>query len=128
MNQGSFLDYKRQVYNPGSPYPNPKISPLKNLPIDQSPQSFNSVSVDPSNPLKVVFSSSSKRKLNSARQDCSSPESPTSPQKRIKMMKPEDVKVMNEQLLKQFEDSQKKMNDKLLDNINEKLTKQTSDL
>ena len=60
MYPGSFKDYKEQVYNPGSPNPNPRSSPLRSLPKQPD---FDSLSINPSNPLKLVFSASKRKKV-----------------------------------------------------------------
>ena len=112
MNQGSFSQYKQQVYNPGSPHPNPRISPLKSLPIDQS-SPYNSAIVNPKNPLKIVFCS--KRKLSSDSE--TSPLSKPSPKKKFKMMSPEDVKLMTEGIMRQFREGQDESNKGLRDDI-----------
>jgi len=60
MNPESFANYQLKVYNPGSPYPDPEIKPLDQLP--------RFTSIDPDNPLKLTITS--KRKHST---DCSSP-------------------------------------------------------
>ena len=98
MNQGSFLAYKNQVYNPGSPNPNPKTSPLKILPKEhKSPSPYQSTP-DPDNPLKLTFSSKRKRA-----QEAKSPEIQN---KKQKMATKEEIKEMNEDLIKRFLDAQ----------------------
>jgi hypothetical protein len=111
MNQGSLLQYKQQVYNPGSPNPNPRISPLKSLAKDQ-PSPYNSAKVNPINPLKIVFRS--KRKLNS---DSESEASSPSPKKKLKMMSPTEVKTMTDGIMRQFREAQDESNKGLRDDI-----------
>ena len=77
MNQGSLFQYKQQVYNPGSPNPNPRVSPLKTLPKTLSP--YNKATINPNNPLKIVFGS--KRKHSDPE-----PEPNPSPIKKCKIM------------------------------------------
>ena len=98
MNQGSFLAYKNQVYNPGSPNPNPKTSPLKILPKEHKSPSPYSSTPDPDNPLKLTFSSKRKRA-----QEAKSPEIQN---KKQKMATKEEIKEMNEDLIKRFLDAQ----------------------
>ena len=86
MNPGSFKNYKDQVYNPGSPNPNPKSSPLKSLPKQSN---FDSLSINPTNPLKLIFSASKRKKS-------SSPEHTPSPRKKNKTMEPEEIKKLTE--------------------------------
>ena len=100
MHQESLVEYRNQVYNPGSPFPNPTSSPLKvlrskcNSPYLSTP--------NPENPLRVKFSYKRPRSL-----EFEESLSPTSPIKKVKMtMKKEDVDAsmaaMGESLLKQF--------------------------
>ena len=119
MNQGSLSNYKQQVYNPGSPNPNPTLSPLKCLPrtpLDNS--QYNIVTLDPENPLKLVIGSATKRKLSSDSDSSSNTE--TSPSKKLRMMTPEDVEKMNETLMNRFKQSQDEANKTLLSQITAK--------
>ena len=101
MNQESLFEYKNQVYNPGSPFPNPTSSPFKALRSTcNSP--YLSTTPNPENPLKVKISYKRPRSL-----EFEGSLSPTSPIKKVKMtMKKEDVDAsmaaMGESLLKQF--------------------------
>ena len=88
MNPGSLKHYKDQVYNPGSPNPNPKSSPLRSLPKQTN---FDSLSINPENPLKLVFSASKRKKSSSS-------ESSPSPKKKTKMMDPEEMKQLTENI------------------------------
>ena len=88
MNPGSLKHYKDQVYNPGSPNPNPKSSPLRSLPKQTN---FDSLSINPENPLKLVFSASKRKKSSSS-------ESSPSPKKKSKMMDPEEMKQLTENI------------------------------
>ena len=101
MNQSSFSNYIKEVYNPGSPNPNPKVSPLRSLPKDCiSP--FNSAKIDPKNPLKIVFGSKRKNPDSDSESDSESlHSSQPSPKKKLKMMKEEDVKAF----MKEFRES-----------------------
>ena len=96
MNQGSFQAYKNQVYNPGSPNPNPRTSPLRSLPKEQNSPYLSTP--DPENPLKITFSCKRKRPVESP--------SPGSPKKKPKMATKEEMEEMNEKLLQRFLDAQ----------------------
>ena len=102
MNQESFLAYKSQVYNPGSPYPNPSLSPVKPLLSKESKSPYSST-VNPENPLKITFSSS-KRKRNSGDSDLT--ESPCSPKKKPKMMSQKEIEKMTENVFQKFLNAQ----------------------
>ena len=109
MNQESFLKYKEQVYNPGSPNPNPSISPLKILPKDlQSP--YRSTP-DPENPLKITLSC--KRKRNNDPEGSSN--------KKQKMATKEEIEEMNEKLFKRFLDAQATSSRALCDEIKKEI-------
>ena len=125
MNQGSLLNYKQQVYNPCSPNPNPSLSPLKCLPRTDPHFQYNSVTINPDNPLKLTIGSASKRKLSGDLD--SSQETDTSPSKRMKMMSPEEVEKMNQSLMQKFQESQNAANQSLLLQITSKLDKHTEE-
>ena len=110
MNQESFLKYREQVYNPGSPNPNPSISPLKILPKDlESP--YRSTP-DPENPLKITLSC--KRKRTNELE--SSPNN-----KKPKMATKEEIEEMNEKLLKRFLDAQATSSRELCDEFKKEI-------
>ena len=86
MNQSSFSNYMKQVYNPGSPNPNPKVSPLRSL-QKTCISPYNSAKIDPQNPLKIVFGS--KRKNPDSDTDSDSETSYSlqpSPKKKLKII------------------------------------------
>ena len=91
MNQGSFISYKNQVYNPGSPNPNPRTSPLRALPKDpKSPSPYLSTP-NPDNPLRITFSAKRKREKEL--------KSPESPKKKQKMATKEEIENVTASLL-----------------------------
>ena len=96
MNQESFSIYKQQVYNPGSPQPNPKVSPLKSL---RKEHNYNFLTVNPENPLKLVFSAS-KRKAST------DSEPSVGPRKIAKTITPDDVKAMTQEVVRQIREGQ----------------------
>ena len=110
MNQGSFLAYKDQVYNPGSPNPNPKSSPLRSLP--KEPNSPFISTPDPENPLKLTLSCKRKRP---------EPNLSESPSKKLKMATKEEIKEMNEDLLKRFLDAQTESSKALCEDIKQEI-------
>ena len=106
MNQESLQSYKNQVYNPGSPNPNPNRSPLKSLPKTQNFPYTSSV--NPENPLKITLSTCKRKRISSS----SSPETPSSLAKKPKMNK-EEVKELTEDLLARFIAAQDKSSKEL---------------
>ena len=110
MNQGSFLSYKEQVYNPGSPNPNPKSSPLKALPKEPNSPFFSTP--DPENPLKLTLSCKRKRP---------DPNLSKSPSKKLKMATKEEMKEMHEDLIKRFLDAQTVSSKALCDEIKQEI-------
>ena len=88
MNPDSLKHYKEQVYNPGSPNPNPKSSPLKSLPKKSN---IDSLSINPENPLKLRFSTSKRKKSSST-------ERSPSPRKKSKRMEPEEIKKLTDNI------------------------------
>ena len=110
MNQGSFLAYKDQVYNPGSPNPNPKSSPLRSLP--KEPNSPFISTPDPENPLKLTLSCKRKRP---------EPNLSESPSKKLKMATKEEIKEMNEDLLKRFLDAQTESTKAICEDIKQEI-------
>ena len=87
MNPESLENYKLQVYNPGSPYPSPKADSFK---------AFPTVTIaNPEEPLKLTFSNRKRsRTVDSDESDLNE----TSPKKKPKMMKEEDVKALFKEL------------------------------
>ena len=113
MNQDSLNHYTSQVYNPGSPHPSPALEPFKTFPKDHN---FSSVKSDPSNPLKITFSS--KRKRDPSLDNMSSVESPNrSPAKKLKMLSTEDAEHFFDKLTKKFEERQDKVNAGMIDDM-----------
>ena len=94
MNQESLQSYKSQVYNPGSPNPNPSRSPLKTLRKKQNSPYISSL--NPENPLKITLSTCKRKRISS---DILEP--PDSLAKKPKMDK-EEVKELTENLLERF--------------------------
>ena len=72
MNPESLENYKRKVYNPGSPYPDPEVEPLDILP--------NYSLIDPNNPLKLTIG---KRKRFSASEEFQEESSQSTPKKNL---------------------------------------------
>ena len=107
MNQESFKDYKKKVYNPGSPHPNPVNT------------QYSTATPNPVNPLKVVFSS--KRKTGES--DTVGSESEP---KRAKMMGPEELKQFTDSIIQQFKVSQDASNEALKKDLIQKMDTQAS--
>ena len=109
MNPESFSDYRKKVYNPGSPYPSPQESNI----------SYNSVTPSPGNPLKIVFSSKRKPEEDS---DILHQDSPV--RKRNKMMGPEEIQEFTKSIMEQFKHTQDKANKELTDTLNKNMKKE----
>ena len=103
MHPESLANYKLQVYNPGSPNPSPRSDPLKN---------FSKVNTDNDQETSLILTTKRKRKTVQ-----NLVEIPVTPSKKKKMMSPEDVKNLYEELRKAHKEDLKEIQKENKDDI-----------
>ena len=110
MEQESLFSYIKQVYNPGSPNPNPCSDPLKSFSTESSP--YNAI-VNSENPLKITLSAIKRKRASESDLFFSPPSSP--PIKRVRKMNKEEIDTMTESLLQRFISAQDKSSQEIKD-------------